>query len=61
MKKPATFSLEEGTVRKLQKLAKTTRRPKSTLVDMAVELLFNKEQSSQSTQIAEPHSSSDQH
>ncbi len=43
-RKPVGFTLDSETIRKLEKLSKSTRRPKSTLIDIAVELLFNQEQ-----------------
>jgi hypothetical protein len=39
MKMKAGFSLDEITVKRIQALAEGTRRDKSTIVDMAVELL----------------------
>lgn len=50
----AGFSLQELTVKRIEQLAKATRRDKSTIVDMAVELLASQEEFSHIPQPTAP-------
>jgi len=50
----AGFSLQEITVRRIEQLAKATRRDKSVIVDMAVELLSSQEEFSHLSQPTAP-------
>lgn len=48
MPKRATFSLNETTLRKLDRISKVTNRKKSTVVDMAIQQLYDQEQKQRS-------------